>query len=265
MANQTKYANKLQGKRVLVLGGTSGIGFTTAEASVESGATVIVSSSNSSRIDSTLSRLQSSYPTYKSNVSGFVCDLGNDSSLENNVLDLLKKSTDGGSKKLDHIVFTAADPLAVKPLKEFSLDEMHAAGRIRFFAPLLLAKHAPDYMKNSHESSIAVTTGGVSERPIPSWSVIGSFATGLHGMARSLALDLAPIRVNCVSPGAVDTELWKGMPEDKKQELFEGVKKGTTTGKVATPEDVAESYLYLMRDHNVTGSVISTNGGHLIK
>lgn len=120
-------------------------------------------------------------------------------------------------------------------------------------------------MNVSNESSITITTGAVSERPIPDWAVINSYATGHHGMARGLALDLAPIRVNTVSPGAVDTELWDHLPADKRSSLFEGMKAGTTTGKVAKPEDIAESFLYLMKDHNISGSVISTNGGHLLK
>lgn len=81
---------------------------------------------------------------------------------------------------------------------------------------------------------------------------------------RGLALDLQPIRVNLVSPGAVDTELWKGMPEDAKKGMFEELAKKTPVGGVGKIEDVAESYLYLMKDRNVTGAMISTSGGHLL-
>lgn len=100
MSNQTKYTNKLQGKRVLVLGGSSGMGFTTAEASLESGATVIISSSNPDRVKSKVSDLQSSYPSYKANVSGFSCDLGSDSTIEKNIEALLKSATDNGEFNL---------------------------------------------------------------------------------------------------------------------------------------------------------------------
>jgi NAD(P)-dependent dehydrogenase (short-subunit alcohol dehydrogenase family) len=67
-----------------------------------------------------------------------------------------------------------------------------------------------------------------------------------------------------ISPGAVETELWDGLPEDKRKAMMEGFKSKMATGQVGQPEDVAESYLYCMRDANLTGSVISTNGGHLI-
>ncbi len=83
-------------------------------------------------------------------------------------------------------------------------------------------------------------------------------------MTRNLALDLAPIRVNLISPGAVMTPLWDDMPQDKREALMEELGKKCTTGAVGRPEDVAESYLYVMRDWNCSGSVIDTNGGGLL-
>ena len=83
-------------------------------------------------------------------------------------------------------------------------------------------------------------------------------------MTRNLAVDLAPIRVNLVNPGAVETPLWGAMGE----EAFEGMKKGIAarllTGRMGRPEDVAEAYLFAMRDGNCTGSVIGTDGGGVL-
>lgn len=84
------------------------------------------------------------------------------------------------------------------------------------------------------------------------------------GLAGGLALDLRPIRVNTVSVGVVDTETWSGLPQEKKEAMFEGTKAKVATGKIAEPGDVAEDYLYCMRDTNVTGSVIRSNGGALL-
>lgn len=83
-------------------------------------------------------------------------------------------------------------------------------------------------------------------------------------MTRNLALDLAPIRVNLISPGPVMTSLWDGMTEEENKAFVDGVKKSCTTGAIGTPENVAESYLYVMRDQNCSGSVIDTNGGSLL-
>lgn len=210
--------------------------------------------------------MTSAYPSAKARVSGHTVDLSDENTLDEQIKSLLDKATSNGSEKLDHIVSTAADGLAMLPLDKIDFPKVKQAGMIRFFAPLFIAKHAPQYLHSSAQSSIVLTTGAVSERPIPGWSVINSYATGLQGMTRALSLDLKPIRVNLVSPGGVDTELWvnSGMSEEQKKGALEGMKKGTTTGSVARPEQIAESYLYLMRDGNVVGTMVSTNGGSLL-
>ena len=95
---------------------------------------------------------------------------------------------------------------------------------------------------------------------------MNSFATGLHGVCRGLALDLKPIRVNLVSPGAVNTELWAnaGFSEEAKKGKFDSFEAKLPTGKVPGPEDIAEAYLYLCKDNNITGTVISSNSGHFL-
>jgi NAD(P)-dependent dehydrogenase (short-subunit alcohol dehydrogenase family) len=138
------------------------------------------------------------------------------------------------------------------------------AGQIRFFAPLLLAKFLPTYLKPSYKSSYTITTGAVSEKPIPNWSVIGSYAGGHHSMVRGLALDMRPIRVNGVSPGAVDTELWDSHGEEQKEKIMQAMGSKMATGRVGRPEDVAETYLGILRDLNMDGSMIRTDGGGML-
>jgi NAD(P)-dependent dehydrogenase (short-subunit alcohol dehydrogenase family) len=125
-------------------------------------------------------------------------------------------------------------------------------------APLLLAKLLPRYITPGYQSSLTLTTGAASDKPLPNWSLIGGFLTGLQGLTRNLALDLKPLRVNVVSPGPVATP-YLGPPSVADQ-----FKEHTTLGKIGTPEEVAEAYLYLMKDTNVTGSMISTNSGALL-
>jgi NAD(P)-dependent dehydrogenase (short-subunit alcohol dehydrogenase family) len=138
------------------------------------------------------------------------------------------------------------------------------AGNVRFFSPLLLAKHLSTYLQPGPKSSLTLTTGGVAEKPIPNWSAVASYAGGLHSMTRNLALDLKPIRVNLVSPGAVDTELWGSMSPEQKERLFKGMEAKSLTGRVGQVEDLAEQYLCLLRDYNVTGSVVRSDGGHVL-
>lgn len=88
--------------------------------------------------------------------------------------------------------------------------------------------------------------------------------SGLFGMMRNIALDLRPIWVNLVNPGAVATNLWNFVPEEQRGVMMEEMGKKCATGSVGLIEHVAEAYLYCMRDRNVTGSVISSNGGHYL-
>lgn len=238
MSDSKKYTSKLTSTRILVIGGSSGIGFCVAEACLEFGATVIVSSSNQSRIDSSIGKLLETYPSAKGRISGYACDLST-SKLEANIQNLLEQCGD----KLDHIVFTAGDKLAITKLEDASLEYIQNAGMVRFYAPLLVAKHAVKHLNPGPASSITLTTGSVSERPNKHWAIPGSYATGLHGMMRGLALDLAPIRVNLISPGAVMTPLWDGLSPDQVEGFMKTIAAKCTTAQVGNPEDVAESYL----------------------
>ena len=88
------------------------------------------------------------------------------------------------------------------------------------------------------------------------WTVIGAFAAGIPGIVRGLALDLKPLRFNAVSPGLVDTELWRDMPTDAKKKFYHEAEQKNPTGAVAQASDVAESFVYLMRDYNTTVSAL---------
>lgn len=174
----------------------AGIGFAVAEALVENGCKVIISSSNPKRVESTIELMKKSYPSSTDNVTGHACNLGDQATLESNIEQLFE--TVG---KLDHVIFTAGDALAAMPIADATMDKIVQAGMVRFFAPMIVGKVAPKYLSGGPKSSITLTTGAVSEKPIDDWSVIGSYAAGLHGMTRGLALDLKPIRVNLISPG----------------------------------------------------------------
>lgn len=185
--------------------------------------------------------------------------MGDEATLESEIAGLFAKTS-----SLNHIVYTAGDSLATIPIADAQLAQIKQAGMVRFFAPILVAKHALKHLPASAASSITLTTGVVSEKPIPGWSVVNGFGTGLHGTMRGLALDLKPIRVNLVSPGVVDTDLWAGMSQEQKEGMFKTFEEKLATGKVGQVEDVAEAFLYAMKDKNLTGSLISTNGGGLL-
>jgi NAD(P)-dependent dehydrogenase (short-subunit alcohol dehydrogenase family) len=262
-----KYTSKLTNQRVLIFGGSSGIGFAIAEAALEYGAHVILSSSNQSRLDAAVNRLKATYPTQTSTQTTIthVCDLSDAANLDANLESLFQVATANGTHKLNHIVSTAGDPVNMPSLNDIHAHSIYSVMNVRLVAPAVMAKFIPKYMESSPSSSLTFTGGVRGRKPTPGWSVITAVCSGIEGLARGLALELAPVRVNTVAPGAVNTELWDSFPKEIVGPMMQRLKNESTTGTVAGPEDLAESYIYLMRDHFTTGSVIESNGGILLK
>ena len=260
MADQKKFTNKLQDANVVIFGGSSGIGFGVAEGVLEFGGRVTITSSNPKRVDDAVARLQKSYPSASSKVKGVVCNLGDESNADANIEALLKSVA-----PIDHIVYTAADKLAIMPITDATIEHMKAAATLRVFGPLLVAKHAPKYITPGTQSSYTITSGSIGDRPIPNWVIPGTYAGGHQAMVRCLALDLAPLRVNLVSPGGVITEMWDAiMSKDEQEGYFGHMASKMPLKKVGRPEEVAEAFLYFMRDGNVTGTKIDTDSGLLL-
>lgn len=133
MSDQTKYTQKLKGSKVLIIGGSAGIGYGVAEASLENGCTVFISSSNPDRVQTAVEKLKKSYPSASDRISGHACNLADEANLEQNIAQLFEKVGTG----LDHVVHTAGDSLAVTPVGEISMESVKKAGMVRFFAPLV--------------------------------------------------------------------------------------------------------------------------------
>ncbi|KAL4973794.1 Enoyl-reductase-domain-containing protein [Aspergillus desertorum] len=268
---------KLHNTRILLIGATSGIGFGVARASLEHGASVILSSSNPERVANAVSDLKALYPEepYVSRIVGKVCDLGkDDESIEAEIVGLFEFATQRnlfgeegegeGKVPINHIVFTADPGVTASYLRS-----LHT---IRYIGGALVAKHAPTYMPKASpdtpSSSITYTSGGLLVRPKPGMSLGLVGSSIVEGLARTLAVDLAPfgIRVNVVSPGPVRTPIFNSIgSKDFVEEVLENYAEDTVLGRVGVPEDTAETYLGLMRDGFVTGALVRTDGGFTLK
>ena len=258
-----RYTTKLARKTVLIIGGSSGLGFGVAEACIENNVSrIILSSLRQTKIDAAIDRLKTTYPDTKTVICGYNCDLGNETNLESNIQRLFSQI----DVKLDHIVFTAGDALRGTPLSQLDLPELEQAGVVRFFAPFFVAKHGVGHLNPGPDSSITLTTGAAADKPLTGMVAIAAYSAGLHGLTRALALDLKPVRVNLVSPSAVDTELWDTAlgpdSHERKMAMFKHHESTVATGRVGQVEDVVESFLYAMKDRNTTGTVIRTDGGY---
>ena len=255
--------SKLNGARALVIGGTSGIGFGVADELLEQGAHVIVSSSSADKVSKAIQRLQEAHPAAKDHIEGYACDLSKQATLVSEVGALFEKATKGG--KLDHVVLTAGDAAAIRAIEDFSFDDILQAGMVRFFAATVIAQQLRKNLNDGPASSFTMTTGTSVQRPFVGWSIIAAYFGGVNGLCKGLARDLAPIRVNVVEPGAIETELWDKFKEaGHLDELKASLKDKMATGRIGRVQDIAESYLYLMKDQNATAVILESNGGGMI-
>ncbi|KAF4854884.1 Short-chain dehydrogenase/reductase ATR9 [Colletotrichum siamense] len=252
--------SKLDNTHILIFGGSSGLGHTTASQILLTSSPSILTlvSSNPTKLAAAASRLPPSSTTIKT----LTIDLSDLPNLRQNLLTLLDTATSNGLNKITHIIYTADGAAPLPPFPETEVADITAQLSMRAYAPLILASilrtHA--HIEASADTSITFTNGSSSHRPMPGWAVADAAAGAMEGMVRGLTVDFAPVRVNLVSSGPVSTELFQTLPEETV-ELF---RSKCLTGRIGRPEDVAEAYLYLMKDGNVTGTTLFTEGGRIL-
>lgn len=242
---------RITGQSVLIIGASTGIGFAVAGLCLCENMTVHIASSNPDKIARAAERLKQSHPDGK--ITTHVCKLGG-SDNEGVLKATLDEATKNG--KLDHIIVTAGDASSAS-LSQVTQAVLEAATSVRVIPIVLLGKLASTYLKPHWTSSLIFTGGAVAVKPVPGYTYNSFFAGGMHPFVRSLAVELAPIRVNCVAPGATETELWGEMTEV----IRKSVEEGSLLKKAGSPQEVAEAYGYLMRDTNMTGGNVGSDGG----
>lgn len=247
--------NKLAGKHVLLIGGSTGLGRGAAEGALVAGAKVTIASSTRSKLDTAEAELKAAVPS--GSVKVLLVDL-----LAPNVeqtLEILRQEAINAHGPINHIVYTASDAF---PVSELQTSTPSSLPRPPICAPwsrssspsasLLVAG-----LPKNRFSSITFTGGNISMKPTPGFLLPAYIGAGMEGATRALALELAPIRVNIVAPGFVETGLW-GEAREKLGRAQDGM---VLTQKAGQVEDVVEAYLYLMRDGNATGQVIRSESG----
>ncbi|GAM39361.1 hypothetical protein EIK77_009617 [Talaromyces pinophilus] len=249
--------SKLAGKNILLIGGTSGIGFAVAQKALQEGAHITISSSSEDKIASAVERLRASSPEHASNVRSYAADLSVKDKIEATVEEILKYAAKDAT--IDHVVFTAGNVPPMAPLAESSFEHVDAFLTVRFYGALAIGKYAHKYITPAKTSSITFTSGSQARKPI-SWlpPIIGN---AVEGLMKGLAVTLAPVRVNVVAPGFIITELLERLPKEMAHASVEKAKAKSLTKDNGSPDDTSEAYLYFMKDSFVTGVVLDTNGG----
>jgi len=233
-------------QRVVVIGGTSGIGFAVAAGALAEGAVVVVGSSSARNVENAVQRLgvgacgQAVDVRDESSVTGFFDSIG----------------------AFDHLVFTAGDWAPTRgggPVAQLDLEGANATFTVRFWGALAAIKHAQSRI--SKQGSITLTDGLIAHRPRKGAALSTAMAGAIEHLTRALAVDLAPLRVNAVCPGYVLTEVWNSIPEDRREAQLQRMTERLPLPRAGAPSEVAEAYLYLMRCSYSTGQVLLVDGG----
>jgi NAD(P)-dependent dehydrogenase (short-subunit alcohol dehydrogenase family) len=161
--------------------------------------------------------------------------------------------------EFDHLVATAVDA-AYQPITELALDEAQRVLRSKLVGALLLSKHAGRRINPS--GSLTFTSGIAAYRPSPGGAVVAAVNGALDSLARALAIELAPVRVNVVSPGWVDTPVWDAVAGARKDSVLASMAERLPVGRVGKTTDLAPAYIFLMQSEYTTGSVVHVDGGH---
>jgi NAD(P)-dependent dehydrogenase (short-subunit alcohol dehydrogenase family) len=238
----------LNGKRIVVLGGSSGIGLATAQAAAREGAAVVIVSSRKARVDQALATLPAG--TEGQVHEGAAVDLTD----EKAVRALFAKL---GS--FDHLVFTAGETLQLGSLAHTDVEAARRFFGLRYWGAFVAAKYGSGSIRPG--GSIVFTSGLAGQRPHAGWALGASICSAMEGLTRALAVELAPIRVNIVSPGVVKTPLWAEMTDKDREALYRQTEEKLLVGHVGEPAEIAEAYLYLMRQTYGTGQVLPVDGG----
>lgn len=233
----------LEHQRILVLGGSSGIGFGVAEAALQAGADVTIASRSKQKIDAALARLGDT-------VCGAPLDTGDPTAIEQFFSE---------RPAFDH-VFCSAAQTRVAAVRELSLEQAYASFDSKFWGAYRLARAA----NIAAGGSLTLTSGFLSIRPKAGAAIQGAINAALEGLTRGLALELAPIRINCVSPGLIMTEMYDSLEGDGRKSMFEGAARKLPVGHVGSPRDVAVQAIAFMCNPYMTGSTVYVDGGGAI-
>lgn len=232
----------LSGQRVLVVGGSSGIGLAAAQLAAEAGATVTIAA----RSAQGLAAAKAETPALH---TATVDALSDD--------DVARFFDEGG--EYDHIAVTVGR-LDHGLVRELPMEQAYANMSSKFWSAYRVARN----MKLAQRGSLTFVSGVLSVRPVASRSLIAAINSGLDGLAKGLALEFSPIRVNAVSPGLVDTPLWASMDPAKRQAMLDSASTGLPAKTYGRPRDLGLQIVAIMANPFITGTVVYVDGGRAI-
>lgn len=238
--------NSLEKKKVIILGGSTGLGLATAKAAAAEGAYITIVSSNKSRIENALMQLPAGS-------EGFAVDLRNEQEI---------KTFFERTGNFDHLIYTAGENLNLGIITQTDLEKARQFFDIRYWGALAAVKYGASLINKG--GSITLTSGIAGLRPGSGWGLGASICGAMDAFSRAMAVELAPLRINTVSPGMIRTNLWDNIPEKERIDLYIKTGKALLLGRIGEAEQVAETYIYLMKQQFGTGQSIVVDGGAIL-
>lgn len=236
----------LQGAKILVVGGGSGIGFAVAKAAVDEGAVVTIASTNADKLAAASARL--------GGVATAQLDITEEAAVE---------AFFAGAGMFDHIVSTAGDwgEGGRGPVAELDMKKAEDLFRVRLWGSAILAKHGAARLNAG--GSLTFTGGMSAYRPAKGSVMATAMAGSLAHLTLGLAKELAPLRVNAVFPGGVATEVYQVLSDSTKA-AWQARFASFPLPRIGEADEVAEAYLYLMKAGYTTGQILQVDGGSML-
>lgn len=236
----------LQDARVVILGGTSGLGLATAIAASEQGARVVVVSSNQQRVNKALQELPAGSEGHAVNLSD----------------EAMIRQFFNRTGNFDHLIYTAGENISLATLAATNIPQARDYFTLRYWGAFAAVKYAAPLINAG--GSICLTGGIASLRPGTGWSLGASICGAMEGFMRAMAVELAPIRVNLVSPGVVRTNLWDSLSAEDRDHLYTTVGNTLPVKRVGEAADIAKAFVYLMQQDFCTGQTLVVDGGTVL-
>lgn len=234
-------SRQFEGQRVLIVGASSGIGKAAARAFAEAGAHVVAASRGGQKLEGA---------ARETGATAAVLDI-----LDADAIDAFFDE----DQPFDHVVVSAA---ATKsgPVSGLPLEDGYAAMDSKFWGAYRVARAS----RIGEGGSLTFVSGFLSGRPSAASVLQGAINAALEALARGLALERAPVRVNTVSPGLIDTPLHHRIAQAERAAMFGRVAGGLPVRRIGRPEDVAAAILFLAANPFATGSTVTVDGGGTI-
>lgn len=230
---------KLSGRHIVIIGGSSGVGLALARSAARAGARLTL-----------LGRSQDKLLAAAAGIER----------VTTRTIDLTRANTIPGALQgigdVDHLVVSAGT-VSFATLADSSAQDWRAALEERIVGPLTAVKMLGPRIS----TSIVLFSGTVARRPSPGATMLSVVAAAVEAAVRSLALELAPLRVNAVRPGMLDTPMTSNLLGESKAQVFGDVARRLPARRIGTPEDAAHAAMFLMTNPFVTGTTIDVDGG----